>query len=206
MRFTALSPIEHDGVRYEPGAAIDLAPEAARSLAEIGALEEARGPVPAAPEQAPEERAARLNRAADLLDRILSGAEVPPDVFGALAAADGGPPLRGVTDEEVRTAIAVRALSESQAGDDPEGGSEAASGDPPERGDDPAAGSDPAAGDPDRHASIAAAIDRLIGGGREEWTALGLPRVEAIVEAGGPADLTAAERDRVWRDMSPSRP
>ena len=190
MRYRALSAIEHDGVRYEPGAAIDLTPEAARSLLEVGALEEAREPVRAA-----EERAGAIAAAARRLSAFRRSAEPPARSLLALVArADK------VTKAERAAAWAAAEFGE---GADPEGGSEAASGDPPQRGDDPAAGSDPAAGDPDRDHAIAAAIDRLDRADPDLWTADGKPRVEALEAAGGPANLTAADRDRVWTDLQP---
>ena len=154
---------------------------------------------PPPPEQAAEERAARLARAAAALDELAD--PIPErrvaDVLGVLAALDGGPPLRDVTADEAQTATS------HHWGDDPEGGSETASGDPVQEGDDPAAGPDPDAGDPDRHALIVAAMDRLDPGQSNHWTGTGKPRLDVLHLAGAPEDLTAEERDRIWADVRP---
>ncbi len=71
-------------------------------------------------------------------------------------------------------------------------------------GDDSAAGSGPAADDPSHDASrdqeIAAAMGRLDPDDPAHFRRDGRPEVAAIRRAGGPQDVTAADRDRVWSD------
>lgn len=99
---------------------------------------------------------------------------------------------------------AIRAeplLMVHESGGDPAEASEASPGSQ-SMGDDPAAGSDPAAGDPSHDAGrdqeIAAAMDRLDPDDPAHFRRDGRPEVAAIRRAGGPQDVTAADRDRVW--------
>jgi len=46
--YTVLSPVDHDGTRYEPGESVDLPEDAAAALLAVGVVEqaEARKPKP----------------------------------------------------------------------------------------------------------------------------------------------------------------
>lgn len=54
-----------------------------------------------------------------------------------------------------------------------------------------------------RDALIRAGIGTLEPGREDHWTGAGLPEVAAIKAATGLASVSAAERDRVWGEMSP---